>query len=195
MILNWSGELRDSEGNIIGKVENSQIEFPELSEDQTDDEFVIKLGELENPNETSEKIWRLMKKGGLDIIKKKISIVLKELRAGGKWNPDSTKIVKDTIVKPKTIPKTTTTTETKKEEKPKPKSNLKFETLEFVETFRAPPSEIYDCLMNEKRFQFYTRVKKKKKKINSQKKRVEQVFQRKKKKNLQFSVVLLKELI
>jgi activator of HSP90 ATPase len=154
LVLSWSGELKDSEGNVIGKVENSDITLPALSEEQNEDEFEIKMSALEKPNEMSDKIWRLMKKSGIEVIRNKVTLVLKELRAGAKWSPNNSQSpsqVKETT--PKNDKKVETFQKVEKK-----KENSKFSSLEFTDEFRAPPHEIYDCLMNEKRFQFFTRV-------------------------------------
>jgi activator of HSP90 ATPase len=146
--MEWTGTMSDSE-KVIGKVEKGVITIPTMTDDQSLDDLVVKFENIKDLNDSGMRVYRLAEKSGVSIIKDKISLILTELRNGGKFassNPSSTDVSPIIVKKDvfKYIPSNV--------------SNSKsFVDIQLKHNFAAPPSEVFECFVDVNRIQAYTR--------------------------------------
>jgi len=178
----WDGVLKSSTASTseesekeqpLGKVSKGEVSISDLESTVKDvGQFTVKLSPLSSSshNEHEETIWRLMEKAGLPVLKEKVVEVLTKLRAGGKYSP-SEQQQQPQSMKAATASRDGTTTKaqeqkqqtlllnngTEQQSSMKQKAVTKFGVVELEETFNAPPNEVFECLMNDKRVQVYTR--------------------------------------
>lgn len=147
--LFWEGEMKDGENKKIGSVEKGEIIISDIDQDQDIDSFKVKFTPLKVNDEQSDRIFRIMEKQGEPIIKDKIVKVIEEIRKGAKFaneNVDST------------TPSPSKKIETTVFQKEEPKKDKSIDIV-ITEDFKAPPSEIFECLLDTNRVQYYTRVR------------------------------------
>lgn len=147
--MNWEGEMKDQENKKIGSVEKGEIIVTDIDQDQEIDDFQVKLTPLKDSNEISERIFRIMEKQGLPVIKETIVKLVEEIKKGAKFANENVDL---------TSPSPTKKVETQPFFEKKEETKNKSIDIVITEEFKAPPSEIFECLLDTNRVQVYTRV-------------------------------------
>eukprot|EP00897_Mesotaenium_endlicherianum_P010944 jgi/Mesen1/9879/ME000070S09160 len=158
--LNWHGEVKDGNGQLVGQVDG-KVEFPYIADENADEDPELTISVQDNGPIGSRLREAMLKEGKPELIKRAITYI-KDMTAGGpardelsakttgKSAPAATQSSSAVPSVPKEAQKAAPA---KKEE---PKSSEKTRTITLTEKFRCRQQDLYETLLDERRWKAFT---------------------------------------
>ena len=174
--LSWLGEIRDTSGNRVTKVEG-KVEMPYIADENADEDAEVKISTSES-GPTASRLRDAMLATGKPMIVKQVKVFVADMAAGGpaseelanakagKSGPAGTPAPpvantessgKTTESSGKSVPKPAEVAS--KGSKDKDKDAPGFKTLKLNQKFHCRKGDIYEVLLDERRWMAFTQSK------------------------------------
>jgi activator of HSP90 ATPase len=164
--LSWKGEAKDGEGNLISQVEG-RVQMPYIADENSDEDPELRVSVLDDTPVGSRFRDAFLARGKA-VVLEKVRDFVKEMQLGG---PAKEEIEQGKLNASKSSAKQPKSQEPAKVEgadggqksnivkKKKEKEREGFKTISLIEKFHCQPRDIYDTLMDEKRWKGFTQSK------------------------------------